>query len=137
MRRNEPVSKIMTSKPTTVHLGQKLSDARTVMTEHHCHHVPVVNGDELIGMLSSTDLLRASYEYGEDVRHANAVLDHTRSIEDVMQKGIVTLGPKDSVRQAAEIFGKNWFHALPVCEDGKLVGIVTTTDVMNYLVEQY
>ena len=137
MRRNQPVSSIMTKGPTTVHIRQSLADVRGVMTEKQCHHVPVVDGDKLVGMLTSTDLLRASYEYGEDPRNVQAVPDHTRSIEDLMQRTLVTLRPKDTVRDAAEIFSKNWFHALPICEDGKLVGIVTTTDVMGYLVEQH
>lgn len=137
MRRNEPISHIMTKTPKTLHIGQKLSEARAYMSEGGFHHLPVVSGDKLLGMLSSTDLLRVSYEYGQSVDAADAVLDHTRSIEEVMQRGTITLTPKSTVRDAAEIFAKNWFHALPVVEDDTLVGIVTTTDVLNYLVEQY
>ncbi len=137
MRRNEPVSKIMTPNPVTVHLGQPLSEVQHLMTENRCHHMPVVSGDKLIGMVSSTDLLRVTYAWGQDARHAEAVLDHTHSIEDVMQPGLVTISPKTTIREAAGIFAKNWFHALPVVEDGKLVGIVTTTDLLNYLLDQY
>ena len=87
MRRNEPVTKIMTPSPATAYTGMALSDVRAQMAEHRCHHMPVVSGKKLIGMISSTDLLRVSYEYGQDTTHANAVLDHTRSVEDVMQPG--------------------------------------------------
>lgn len=137
MRRNELVSKIMTKTPVTVHKGMKLSEVRTSMAENRCHHMPVVSGEALLGMVSSTDLLRVSYEHGQDPRHANTVLDHTRSVEDVMQPNLVTLDVKATVRDAAEIFAKNWFHALPIVDSGSLVGIVTTTDLIEYLLEQY
>ena len=54
-----------------------------------------------------------------------------------MQPAVVTVNSKSTVRAAAEIFSKNSFHALPVCDDGTLVGIVTTTDIINYMLEQY
>ncbi len=137
MRRNEPISKIMTANPATAHHGTALSEVRNQMTELQCHHMPVVSGNKLKGMISSTDLLRVTYEYDKDPTQSDAVLDHTRSVEDVMQPAVVTVNSKSTVRAAAEIFSKNSFHALPVCDDGTLVGIVTTTDIINYMLEQY
>lgn len=137
MRRNEPVSKIMTEKPVTVHIGQKLGEVQALMAENNFHHMPVVSGEHLKGMVSTTDILRVSYTYGQDSRNTEAVLDHTLTIEQVMQPGLVTISPKTTIREAAGIFAKNWFHALPIVEDGKLVGIVTTTDLLNYLLDQY
>ncbi|MEZ4318752.1 MAG: CBS domain-containing protein [Myxococcota bacterium] len=137
MRRNEPVSKIMTRSPETVHQGMALSDVRARMSEIRAHHMPVVSGKKLVGILSSTDLLRVSYEAGQDTKHADAVLDHTRTIGDVMQTEPVSIQSKTTVREAAQILAKNWFHALPVVDDDELVGIVTTTDLLEYLLEQY
>ncbi|MCB9674487.1 MAG: CBS domain-containing protein [Alphaproteobacteria bacterium] len=137
MRRNEPVSHIMTKSPATVHHGMALSEVRAKLTEIRAHHMPVVSGKKLVGIISTTDLLRVSYEHGENTKHANAVLDHTRTIEDVMQTDPVTIDSKTTIREAAQILSKNWFHALPVVDDGDLVGIVTTTDLIDYLLEQY
>ncbi len=137
MRRNEPVTHIMTKEPLTAHLGHKLSEAQAIMAEHGFHHMPVVNGKKLVGMLSSTDLLRVTYDYGANPGANDAVLDNTRSIADVMQPGPLSVSSKATVRDVAEIFSKNWFHALPVVDGDELVGIVTTTDVMKYLLEQY
>jgi CBS domain-containing protein len=136
MRRNEPVTKIMTPDPVAVHTGMHLSDARNKMTEIRSHHMPVVSGKKLIGILSSADLLRVSYA-DDDTVHSNAVLDHTKTIEGVMQRDPVTVSSKTTVREAAEILSQNWFHALPVVDDGDLVGIVTSTDLIQYLLEQY
>ncbi len=66
MKRHERITHIMTENPITVHVGQKLSDVHKAMLDGGFHHVPVVSGNKLVGMLSSTDLLRVSYEYGTD-----------------------------------------------------------------------
>lgn len=137
MRRNEPVSKIMTPNPATVHFGQPLHEVQRAMADQLCHHMPVVSGKKLVGMLTSTDLLRASYEWGADPRSTETILDHTRTIRDVMTGTLTTIAPTDTVRDAVELFSRGTFHALPVVEDDTLVGIVTTTDVMTYLLEQY
>ena len=137
MKRNERISKIMTRDPLTVHQGQSIFDVQKLMVEHRFHHVPVVSGTRVVGMISATDLARATYEFaGGD--HNQAVLDSTRTIQDVMQAGLITIKDTDTVRDAAEVLAKDWFHSLPVVDDeANLVGIVTTTDLLNYLIDQF
>lgn len=137
MRRNQPISHIMTSNPYVAHLGQKPSEVREAMSEGGFHHVPVTSGKKLVGMLTSTDLLRATYEVGQDDRMNDAVLDSTRSIQDLMVSDVIQVGPKDSIRSAFELLAEGRFHALPVVEDDALVGIVTTTDLLRYTLDQY
>lgn len=137
MRKNEPVSTIMTPAPVCAHPNEPLSEVRATMAEVGCHHVPVVSGGKLLGMITSTDLLRASYTWGEDPRNAEAVLDHTRTIEDLMVTQLVMVGSKTSVREATRLLVEHGFHSLPVVDDGVLVGIVTTNDVLRYLLDQY
>lgn len=138
MKRNVPIAKIMVTELTTVHLGQPLSGVRKAMVDGGFHHVPVVSGDKLIGLVSSTDLLRVTYEYQTDARQTDAVLDSTVSIEQLMQKYPITLRETDTVRHAVEIFAEGRFHSLPVVDDTeRLVGMVTTTDVLRYMLEQY
>lgn len=138
MRRNEKITKIMTKDPSTVHIHQKLSEVRAAMTEGGFHHIPVVSGKKLVGLLSSTDLLRVSYEYGQDLRQTNEVLDHTVSIEGLMTDNLLTLSPQQTIRDAVEVFATGKLHSLPVVNaDGHLLGMVTTTDVLSYMLEQY
>jgi len=59
------------------------------------------------------------------------------SVEQVMAKKLVLISPETSIKEAAEILSNNEFHALPVCEGELLVGILTTTDLIKYLIEQY
>lgn len=138
MKHNEPVSKIMTQGPATVHEKQKVSEVRQLITERGIHHVPVVSGERLIGLISSTDLLRVSWgdTYKQDPRQVDALLD-TLTIRDVMQEDIVTLGETDTVRHAAELLAQGEYHSLPVVSGGNLVGMLTSTDVIKYLLSQY
>lgn len=138
MKRNEPVSKIMTSNISTVHTGQKLSEVRRMLANNPYHHVPVVSGDKLVGIISASDMLKLSLAiYGVDERTVDAMLDSQHTIESVMSTKLNTIGGKDTVRTAAELLGEGNFHSLPVVDGDKLVGIVTSTDVIRYLLAQY
>lgn len=138
MKRNEPVSKIMTSDIATVHTGQKLSEVRRMLANNPYHHVPVVSGDQLVGIISASDMLKLSLAiYGVDERTVDAMLDSQHTIDSVMSRNPTTIAAKDTVRTAAELLGEGVFHSLPIVDDGKLVGIVTSTDVIRYLLDQY
>ena len=59
------------------------------------------------------------------------------SVPQVMSGNPEVIDVETPIREVAEIFASKGFHALPVVEDGKLKGIVTTTDVIKYMLEQY
>ena len=59
------------------------------------------------------------------------------TVEQVMAKKIVSISPETTIKEAAQILSTKEFHALPVCEGELLVGIVTTTDLIKYLIDQY
>ena len=59
------------------------------------------------------------------------------TIEHVMEKNLTTVSSTTLIKEVAEILSKKEFHALPVVDNTKLVGIVTTTNLINYLLEQY
>ncbi|HHO53383.1 MAG TPA: CBS domain-containing protein [Deltaproteobacteria bacterium] len=137
MRRNEKITKIMTESPITIQVGQPLSKASALMREHGFHHVPVVDGARLVGILSTTDLLQVSYQHGADPRQIDAVLDHTVSIRELMRDP-QEIKDTQTVRDAVEILAEGKFHSLPVTTaEGELAGIVTTTDLLRYLKDQY
>ena len=139
MKKNDPVTHIMSKKPVTLDSSDPVSKARQLFETSGVHHLPVVKGEALEGILSWTDFLRISFgEFGnQDARGLDAVLDHTYTIRDVMKADPVTMPSTGTVRDAAQILSNNSFHSLPVVEGNKLVGIVTSTDLIRYLVEQY
>jgi len=139
MKKNEPVAHIMTFDPVTVHHGDPISKVRKLFLDTRVHHLPVTHGKELVGLISWTDLMRVSFgdAFGENETAVDAALDHTHSIEDLMEANPKTLPATASIREAAEILGEADFHALPVVEGKTLRGIVTTKDLIRFLRDLY
>ena len=61
MRKNEPVKKLMSTSLITIHHGEPISRVRKIMLENGIHHLPVVSGDVLHGVISWSDILRVSF----------------------------------------------------------------------------
>jgi CBS domain-containing protein len=139
MRRNEPVTHVMTKNPDAVQLGQPVSAIRRLMSDNGYHHVPVLDGKKLVGIVTGSDLLRVSFGAGAgDAQTFDAALDYTFKTKDVMKANPVSLDETSTVRDAADVLSQGLFHSLPVVNDGgELVGIVTSTDLMKYLLAQY
>ena len=139
MKKRTPVSAIMTKEVITLGYNDDLVTAERLFKEHHIRHIPVVDGDEIIGMLSYTDLLRISFAdaVDEDEKYVDTVVYNMFTIEQLMVKNIVSVTSTTLIKDAAHILANNEFHALPVLDDWKLVGIVTTTDLINYLIDQF
>ncbi len=139
MKKNDPISKIMTTNILAVHQGQKLSDARHIIIESNIHHVPVVEGKKLVGLISFTDLMKLNIVInGADERTIDSIVDQQFTIQDIMTTELTTIKNTDSVRQASKILAESNFHSLPVIDERKeIVGIVTMTDLIRYLNDQY
>jgi predicted transcriptional regulator len=76
MRKNDPITKIMAVEVITVQQGQKLSDVRHIICESGIHHVPIVDGKKLVGMISFTDLMKLNIVIsGADDRTVDAIID--------------------------------------------------------------
>ncbi len=120
---NEPLSSIMTTKVITAGPDDKLSVARDIFKQNRVHHLPIVRGTALIGILTTYDMFKL-VDSGSDY---NTVL-----IRDVMTKHVATLEPEDKVGSAAELFLENLFHAVPIVKNNELKGIVTSFDVIKY-----
>ncbi|MGS2726922.1 CBS domain-containing protein [Psychroserpens sp. BH13MA-6] len=139
MKKRMPVSTIMTKNVITLNLSDNLETAESLFKSNHIRHIPVVSGDQVTGMLSYTDLLRISFAdaVDENEQEVDTVVYNMFTIEQVMAKNLVSVNANTTIKEVAEILSKKEFHALPVLENNKLVGIVTTTDLINYLLEQF
>lgn len=139
MKQNVPVSSIMTTNVIKLNLSDDLTKAESLFKKHHIRHIPVVNGNSIVGMLSYTDLLRISFAdaIDEDEDVVDVTVYNMFSVEQVMARNLVKVGPDDTIKKVAEILASKEFHALPVVQGDLLVGIVTTTDLINYLLKQY
>lgn len=137
MRSQTPISEIMSTNIIALNRTDDLEHAELLFKRNKIRHIPVVSGDIVIGMLSYTDLLRISFAdaVDEDETEVDTLVYNMFSIEQVMVKNVTTVEPTASIKEVAKILATNEFHALPVVDGGVLVGIVTTTDLINYMIK--
>ena len=106
----------------TLAAGQTLGDARHWLTHEgaafHHHGFPIVEGDELLGVLTQRELARGTH--AEDV-----------TLRALVSRPAVVIGPQASARQAADLMVRERVGRLPVVEAGRLVGIVTRSDLVE------
>lgn len=141
MKKREPVSTIMTKNVHSVQLDDSLLDVRNLIQNHGIRHVPVMQGKKLVGIVSKTDLNRLTFSslFAGQEEADEAVFDML-TISQVMSHKPRVVSTAVSIRDVAEILAQEEFHSLPVVEENdesKLAGIVTTTDVIKYMLEQY
>ncbi len=128
--RNEKISRIMTEWPATVSPGDFLSEAGELFETHRIHHLPVIDNDQLVGMLSAADFLKLHLLDDKNPALARAKVRH------IMCANPVVIGADATLREAAEKLAVGEFHALPVIDDDNaLVGIVTTSDLLDFLLK--
>lgn len=137
MKKRTPISKIMTEDIITVNKTQSIKEVSDIIEDKNIRHVPVVSGDKVIGMLSKVDLQKISFVNTVDGDNLTTALYDGLNIEQVMTKDVKVVQKNDTIFDVATILSKNEFHSLPVIEEERLIEIVTTTDLIKYLVDQY
>ena len=132
-----PIKDFMTSNPITVRPRAKLLEAKELFTKHNFHHLPVVRYNQLVGIISDKDLL--FFQKGFTVDKEDLAENRRRlnnyAVSDIMSHKLATLKSQDHLLAAVKIFEENLFHAIPIMEDNRLVGILTTTDLIRALAE--
>jgi CBS domain-containing protein len=122
------IDKVMTSDPATVSPQSSAAEARRLLDSNVIHHLPVVEGDRLVGILSSSDLLKLHLLDDTMAMFTRATVDQ------IMETNVTVLGKNSTLREAVEKLSMGNFHALPVVDrKRRLLGIVTSTDLMNEL----
>lgn len=137
MIRKAPISMIMTSPVITLKKHDTLEKAEQLFKKYHIRHIPVVTSDVVVGMLSYTDLLRLSFADVTDNEDSDVLVYNMFTIKQVMKRDIISISSSSSIKEVAEILAIKEFHALPIVDNNKLVGIVTTTDLIKYLLQQF
>ena len=137
MRGQEPVTGIMTTEVITVSIDTRLSEVRRLMGENAIHHLPVVDGRRLMGIISYADILELSYtEFVGDQKLRDQFLDERCTVSALMKSHVITVSSHATVRDAARALANGRIHSVSVVDGaGHLSGIVTTTDLIRYLLD--
>jgi len=137
MINNGLIKQWMSSPVVTVNPDTSLTEAREILSEEHIRALPVVKNNKLVGIITRRGLLRVDLSFLiDDSWHANANLDDGK-VADVMTKNPLTVRPEAQLPKAARIMLENKITALPVLEKDNLVGILTNSDFLRFIIEEY
>ena len=121
---NELVPAIMTTNVVTLGPDNTLQEAREILLDKRIHHLPIVDGTKLVGMITTWDIFKlgkSAEDYGK------------MKIRELMTTRLATLDPEQHIGDVAETLLEHLFHAVPIVNDHReLLGIVTATDVLRY-----
>ena len=128
------VKEIMTKDLVVVSPTDRLIHARRQMMEAHVGRVPVLDDEELVGVVTSKDLMRAFIDFRKNVPEKY----QKSQIKEVLVEYIMSTNPtvttKDAtISEVAKIMMETGYNGLPVVEGGKVVGIITQTDILRLI----
>ncbi len=130
------VHEIVTRNVTTIQADSDLQEAVHLIRKHKIRHLPVLEGTKVVGIITSTDVNRLTFGgVFEDQDLSDEAVLNMLTIPQVMSSNPQTININDRLRKAAEILVDKKYHALVVEDGGEVVGIVTTTDVIRFLLD--
>jgi acetoin utilization protein AcuB len=129
-----PITSIMTKDVECVTPDQKLLAIKHIYEKRNFHqHIPVVDNEKLVGMVSLVDFMRKIG--GADLDDSNPAYNRF-SVKDIMTLNPVSSSISASVADIARELSKGEFHALPITDDQKVVGIVSTADILRFVLKK-
>ncbi|MEM9548962.1 MAG: CBS domain-containing protein [Bacteroidota bacterium] len=130
-----PISTIMSSDVITLKPSASIAEAADVFEKNKVHHIPIALDGELVGIVSMTDYLffRRGFLDNRDDKKIEDIRMNNYEVSHIMTRGVATMESTDKINVALEIFKENILHAIPIVDNGRLVGIVTTHDIIAHL----
>ncbi len=133
----KPVSAIMTITPVVANVSTEFSKVIRLFTEFPVHHLPIVDEfGRLIGIVSSNDLPKVFLNLcnrSEKIAMDFTEIDKAITVKDIMTSNPITITSSETIGNAAKIFADKKFLALPVVDNGVLIGILSVKDVLAYI----
>lgn len=132
------IKNVMTTQLITIKETESIDSARQIFEKNKIRHIIVENGGELVGILSNHDLLRVSFgdTYGDDQATVDDAIVNMLKVKDVMRHDPIFISPDSPIEDAIFVLLNRRFHSLPVVDNNRVVGIVTTTDFLKLMVDE-
>ena len=132
-----PVSQWMTKSVVTIKPQDTLRQARERLAKYRINQLPVVVNDKLVGIVTDRDV-RDAYPSSLRLFHGKDIdeFGDSHTVEEIMTYNVVAISPATSLREAARRIRRQRFGALPVVENGKLVGIITRSDLLDAMLAE-
>jgi acetoin utilization protein AcuB len=130
------VADIMTRNPVTVTPRNAIRTAINLMREGGYRRLPVIDRGRLVGIITDRDLRRAANSpfVVREQWYDNFILDHIE-VGSCMTPNPLTIEPSAPIAEAARLMRNHKIGGLPVVAEGQLMGIVTETDLLDFLIE--
>jgi len=130
------VEEKMTADPITIGPQDRLVHARRMIFDEDIGRLPVMENDELEGIVTAKDIARSMISFRKVVpdKYKPARIRNLL-VEDIMTQNVKTISKTASIEQASSIMVENNFSGIPVMEDNNLTGVITKTDLMKLIVE--
>ncbi len=127
----------MTNPVITVSPGTSLTSARQLVDQHKIRVLPVVENDKLVGITTRRGLLRLDLSLLDKNSWHESVPLNEETVSDVMTTNPIMILSTAPIPKAARIMLENKITALPVMENEKMVGILTNSDLLRFIIEEY
>jgi acetoin utilization protein AcuB len=131
--KTDTIKALMTKEVISVSPEQKLLDVKRIYEkEHFHHHIPVTENGKLVGMVSLADFMYGINGAGLDDGHD---VYSKKCVRDIMTPNPKYVSSNTSITAISDMLSKGRYRALPVVDEHKMVGIVTTADIIRYLLK--
>ena len=126
----------MTKKVITAPPDMLIHDAQQLMKQNHIRRLPVVDNGKLLGIVTTSRLREVSPSPATSlsVWELNYILAKMK-VSEAMTRNVISTTPETTLEDAALLGNRHGVGALPVVEDGRLVGIITATDIYNVFID--
>ncbi len=128
------VSQWMTKQVLAVEVFDSLGIARRIMAKHRINQLPVVEDERLVGIVTDRDI-RDAYPTSIMIDRGKEIdkFADSYTVEEVMTFNVMSVRPETPLVTAVRLLRRHRIGSLPVVEEGKLVGIITRSDVLDFI----
>ena len=134
MDKKRPISEIMATRIKTISPEQMMQEVEEIFEFMPIRFIPVIKNEIVVGVISKSDYLSFKRLYNNDSTEDRMDLFRLKNfkVSDVMTRNFTSIKSSESLQKALDIFNANEIHGLPVIDDYKLVGVLTTNDIIKY-----
>lgn len=137
MKHKTLVQDFMTSDPVSIGADARLVEAYRLMAEKEVRRLPVISRDELVGIVTLSDLLRSIPRLLSEEDRETRLQMADKRVRDVMTWDPIRVYADDTIQDAAELMLESQISGLPVLEGTAVVGIITESDIFRLVVESW
>ena len=132
MTRSTPISEVMTSSVRTAEVATRVGELHRLLREERCHHLPIADGNRLVGVVSARDLLRFARERG--IKGSAGWAEDETTAGTLMSTKLVTVRAHEPIEVAIDCIADGHIHSVLVLDkEDRLVGILTEKDLLAFL----